>query len=129
MTAGLAVLVYGIVSTDVHPWGSPQTIVTLAIGLALLAVFFVTEARFAKDPLIPLSIFKRRSLSVANGIAVTIGAGHLRYLLLPVPVPSERRRLQRAPCRPGLPAGGPAHVGRSADRLSHRAVSSEPAIS
>jgi EmrB/QacA subfamily drug resistance transporter len=75
VTAGLAVLVYGIVSTDVHPWGSTQTLVTLAVGLALLAVFFVTESRFARDPLIPLSIFKRRSLSVANGIAVTVGTG------------------------------------------------------
>ncbi len=75
VTAGLAVLVYGIVSTDVHPWGSARTIVTLAIGLFLLAVFFVTESRLAKDPLIPLSIFKRRSLTVANGIAVTVGAG------------------------------------------------------
>ena len=75
VTAGLAVLVYGIVSTDVHAWGSVQTIVTLAVGLGLLAVFFVTESRFATDPLIPLSIFKRRSLSVANGIAVTVGAG------------------------------------------------------
>jgi EmrB/QacA subfamily drug resistance transporter len=74
VTAGLAVLVYGIVSTDVHPWGSARTLVTLAVGLALLIAFFVTETRFAKDPLIPLSIFKRRSLSVANGIAVTIGA-------------------------------------------------------
>jgi EmrB/QacA subfamily drug resistance transporter len=75
VTAGLAVLVYGIVSTDTHPWGSMQTIVTLAIGLVLLAMFFVNEARFARDPLIPLGIFRRRSLSVANGIAVTIGAG------------------------------------------------------
>ncbi len=74
VTAGLAVLVYGIVSTDVHPWGSARTLVTLAVGLVLLVAFFVTETRFAKDPLIPLSIFKRRSLSVANGIAVTIGA-------------------------------------------------------
>jgi EmrB/QacA subfamily drug resistance transporter len=75
VTAGLAVLVYGIVSTDVHPWGSARTIVTLAVGLLLLAVFFVTEARFANDPLIPLSVFRRRSLSVANGAAVTLGAG------------------------------------------------------
>ncbi len=75
VTAGLAVLVYGIVSTNVHPWGSARTIVTLAIGLVLLGAFFVTETRFAKDPLIPLSIFKRRSLSVANGIGVTVGAG------------------------------------------------------
>jgi EmrB/QacA subfamily drug resistance transporter len=75
VTGGLAVLVYGIVSTDVHAWGSIQTMVTLAVGVVLLAVFFVTETRFAKDPLIPLSIFKRRSLSVANAIAVTVGAG------------------------------------------------------
>jgi EmrB/QacA subfamily drug resistance transporter len=75
VTAGLAVLVYGIVSTDVHPWGSVRTMVTLAVGLVLLAVFFVTETRFATDPLIPLSIFRRRSLSVANAIAVTVGAG------------------------------------------------------
>lgn len=74
VTAGLAVLVYGIVSTDVHPWGSARTLGTLAIGLVLLAVFFVTEARFAKDPLVPLSIFRHRSIAVANGIAVTIGA-------------------------------------------------------
>ena len=75
VTAGLAVLVYGIVSTDVHPWLSARTIGTLAIGAVLLAIFFVNEARFAQDPLIPLGIFRRRSLSVANGIAVTIGSG------------------------------------------------------
>ena len=75
VTGGLAVLVYGIVSTNEHPWGSARTIGTLAIGVALLAVFFVNEARVALDPLIPLGIFRRRSLSVANGIAVTIGAG------------------------------------------------------
>jgi EmrB/QacA subfamily drug resistance transporter len=74
VTAGLAVLVYGIVSTDTHPWGSARTIFTLAAGIVLLAVFGVTEARFAKDPLIPLSVFRRRALSVANGIAVTLGA-------------------------------------------------------
>jgi EmrB/QacA subfamily drug resistance transporter len=75
VTSGLAVLVYGIVSTNAHPWGSARTVITLTVGLALLAIFFVNEARFARDPLIPLSIFRRRALSVANGIAVTIGAG------------------------------------------------------
>jgi len=74
VTAGLAVLVYGIVSTDTHPWGSGQTIVTLAIGVALLALFVLIEARFAKNPLVPLQVFRRRSLSTANGIAMTVGA-------------------------------------------------------
>ena len=75
VTGGLAVLVYGIVSTNEHPWGSARTVGTLAVGVALLVIFFVNEARFARDPLIPLGIFRRRALSVANGIAVTIGAG------------------------------------------------------
>ena len=74
VTAGLAVLVYGIVSTDTHPWGSGRTIVTLAIGVGLLALFVLIEARFAKNPLIPLGVFRRRSLSTANGIAMTVGA-------------------------------------------------------
>ena len=73
VTAGLAVLVYGIVSTNVHAWGSPRTIVTLAVGAGLLAVFAILEARVAKDPLVPLAVFRRRSLSAANGVAVTVG--------------------------------------------------------
>jgi EmrB/QacA subfamily drug resistance transporter len=73
VTAGLAVLVYGIVSTNVHPWGSPRTIVTLVVGAALLLVFGIFEARISADPLVPLGVFRRRSLSAANGIAVTIG--------------------------------------------------------
>lgn len=74
VTAGLAVTVYAIVGTDIHPWGSTQTLVTLAIGLALLAAFGLIEARIASEPLVPLSVFRRRSLSAANGIAITIGA-------------------------------------------------------
>jgi predicted MFS family arabinose efflux permease len=73
VTAGLAVFVYGIVGTNVHPWGSGRTVVTLAVGLALLGIFVLYEGRFAKDPLVPLGVFRRRALSTANGIAVTIG--------------------------------------------------------
>jgi EmrB/QacA subfamily drug resistance transporter len=74
VTAGLAVLVYGIVSTDTHSWGSTQTIVSLAIGAALLLVFGFIEARVAVHPLVPLGVFRRRNLSAANGIGLTIGA-------------------------------------------------------
>jgi EmrB/QacA subfamily drug resistance transporter len=73
VTAGLAALVYGIVGTDTHPWGSAQTLIALGAGAALLAAFFVIEARVAGQPLVPLGIFTRRSLAVANGIAVMIG--------------------------------------------------------
>src|ERR1700728_4516955 len=39
VTAGLASLVYGIVTTDTHPWGSLHTIVLLVVGAALLVTF------------------------------------------------------------------------------------------
>ena len=73
VTAGLAVLVYGIVSTDTHPWGSARTVSFLAIGVAVLGAFVVIEARLAHHPLVPLGVFRRRTLSVANVVAISIG--------------------------------------------------------
>jgi EmrB/QacA subfamily drug resistance transporter len=73
VTGGLALLVYGIVSTDTRSWGSPATILTLSGGAALLAAFAVIESRIA-HPLVPLRVFRMRSVAAANGIAVTIGA-------------------------------------------------------
>jgi EmrB/QacA subfamily drug resistance transporter len=73
VTSGLAVLVYGIVSTNAHPWGSARTLITLAIAAALLIGFVVIE-RFSTQPLVPLRIFKMRALSSANGIAIAVGA-------------------------------------------------------
>ena len=73
VTAGLALLVYGIVDTNVHPWGSSRTILTLVVSGVLLLAFFVIETRISKDPLVPLSVFRRRALSAANGVAVMIG--------------------------------------------------------
>ena len=73
VTGGLAVLVYAIVSTNEHPWGSARTLVTLAIAVVLLASFVAIE-HYTPQPLVPLRIFKLRALSSANGIAVTVGA-------------------------------------------------------
>jgi MFS family permease len=61
LTAGMAILVYGIVSTDTHPWASARTIVTLAAGAAVLVLFVLIEARFAQSPIVPLRTLRRRS--------------------------------------------------------------------
>ena len=74
VTGGLSLLVYGIVSTDTHSWASPQTVAALAAGAALLVAFVVIEARFARHPLLPLGIFRSRSLAIGNAIALTVGA-------------------------------------------------------
>jgi len=73
VTAGLAVLVYGIVGTNSHPWGSAWTTCVLALGAALLGVFVLIEARLAEHPLVPLEVFRRRSLTAANGVSMAIG--------------------------------------------------------
>jgi EmrB/QacA subfamily drug resistance transporter len=74
VTAGLVALVYGIVRTDRYGWGSGHTIVTLAIGAALLALFVLIEGRLAKAPLVPLRVFGSRQLSAANLVVFTLGA-------------------------------------------------------
>jgi EmrB/QacA subfamily drug resistance transporter len=75
ITGGLTLFVYGIVNSDTHPWGSALTVVPMIAGVATLAIALFIEGRVASQPLVPLAIFRRRSLSAANGIGVTIGAG------------------------------------------------------
>jgi EmrB/QacA subfamily drug resistance transporter len=74
VTAGLVVLVYGIVRTDTYGWTSAHTLITLAIGVGLLALFLLIEARLAKAPLVPLRVFGSRELSAANVVVITLGA-------------------------------------------------------
>jgi EmrB/QacA subfamily drug resistance transporter len=73
VTAGLASLIYAIVGTDTHPWGSPHTLGFLAAAAVLIGTFLAIEARFARDPLMPLRLFRSRSLSAANGSQLLFG--------------------------------------------------------
>jgi EmrB/QacA subfamily drug resistance transporter len=66
VTAGLTAIVYAIVSTETNPWGSAHVLIPLAAGLVLLAVFLYLQARVATAPLVPLHIFRSRSVSSAN---------------------------------------------------------------
>ena len=73
-TLGLSALVYGIVLTNTSGWGNPTTIVAIATGLGLLALFLLIEGRFAKAPLMPLRLFRSRQLSAANLVIGLVGA-------------------------------------------------------
>ncbi len=73
-TIGLSLLVLGIVRTDVTGWGSVQSLGIMAAGLALLGVFVAIEARFADHPLMPLRIYRSRTLSASNIVVLAIGA-------------------------------------------------------
>jgi len=65
VTGGLMLLVFGLVHSAQHGWGSTVSIVSFVVAAALLVGFVLIEQR-AKEPLVRLSIFRVRSLTTAN---------------------------------------------------------------
>jgi EmrB/QacA subfamily drug resistance transporter len=66
VTGGLFAITYGIVRTDALGWGSAGVLLPLAAGAVLIALFGLVEGRFARSPLVPLSVFRMRQLRGAN---------------------------------------------------------------
>jgi EmrB/QacA subfamily drug resistance transporter len=73
VTAGLALLVYAISKAPVDGWGDSTTI-GLLIGAAVLIAFFLVWETRVEKPLMPLSIFKIRTLAGANVVGLLLGA-------------------------------------------------------
>src|SRR4051794_35177239 len=74
ITTALVLLTYAIVRTDVNGWGSAKTLIPLAAGALLIGLFAAIEGRWAKRPLVPLRIFRSRTLSSANVVIFFLGA-------------------------------------------------------
>jgi EmrB/QacA subfamily drug resistance transporter len=64
VTAGLMAVVYGINKSVDFGWTSATTVGFLAGGAALLGLFLVTETK-AGSPILPLAMFRRRTLSTS----------------------------------------------------------------
>jgi EmrB/QacA subfamily drug resistance transporter len=73
VTAGLALLVFAVSKAPDHGWSSSWTLSRLAIAVLLLLVFVVIEAR-TKDPLMPFSIFRIKTVAGANVCGLLLGA-------------------------------------------------------
>lgn len=73
VTAGMSLLVFGVVRTDRYPWGS-VTVTTLAVAVALLALFVHVERTTAREPLVRLGLLARRSVAGANAYNLLVGA-------------------------------------------------------
>jgi EmrB/QacA subfamily drug resistance transporter len=74
VTGGLVLLVYAIVKAQAYGWGSGRTLGFIAVALLLLAVFLVIESR-AKAPLMRLSIFRIKTLTVADSALLLVASG------------------------------------------------------
>jgi EmrB/QacA subfamily drug resistance transporter len=73
ITGGLMVLVYALTRASQHGWVTAETIGLLALSAALIVGFVVIEMR-SKAPLLPLRIFKLRTLSASNITALLMGS-------------------------------------------------------
>ncbi|WP_409494797.1 MFS transporter [Amycolatopsis sp. cmx-11-12] len=72
ITVALGLAVYAIVKGPEAGWASGQTLGLLAGAIALIAVFVVIESR-TLTPMIPLRVFRSRSLLAGNLTLLTIG--------------------------------------------------------
>lgn len=72
VTAATTTLVYAVVSTDTHPWGSAHTLGLLGLAAALAALFVLVETRIAREPLIRMGLLTQRSLAVASVVVFFI---------------------------------------------------------
>jgi EmrB/QacA subfamily drug resistance transporter len=69
VTVALMLAVYAIVNGNQAGWTSAQTLGLLAGAAVLLAGFVAWESR-VRSPLVPLGLFRRRNLAIANGVGV-----------------------------------------------------------
>ncbi|MDO8211290.1 MFS transporter [Conexibacter sp. CPCC 206217] len=70
LSGGLFLLIWGVIKAQDHGWGSAYVIVCCGAALVVLVLFVLWEAR-TSDPLLPLELFKNRSLSAGVVLVVT----------------------------------------------------------
>lgn len=71
---GLGGPVFALIEQPRLGWGSPAVTVPLIAGAALLVCFTLYESR-ARDPMLPLSLFRRRNFSAGNVETFSMYAG------------------------------------------------------
>ncbi|HEX8933935.1 MAG TPA: MFS transporter, partial [Pseudonocardiaceae bacterium] len=81
VTAALLIAVYAIMDGNHAGWGSVRTIGLLIAAAALLAVFLRIETR-VDSPLMPLGLFRLRSVSTANIVGVLWAAAMFGWFFL-----------------------------------------------
>ncbi len=78
-TGGLVLLVDAISQAPQYGWGATRTIVVFAASAALLITFLATEHR-VDSPVLPLQIFRLRTLSAANVAGLLLGGSFFAFV-------------------------------------------------
>ncbi|HEV2110022.1 MAG TPA: MFS transporter, partial [Gammaproteobacteria bacterium] len=81
VTLALLLAVYATINGNQAGWGSAQTLGLLGAAVAVFAVFLAIEAK-VRLPLVPLTMFRLRNLSVASIIGVLWAGGMFAWFFL-----------------------------------------------
>jgi EmrB/QacA subfamily drug resistance transporter len=80
-TGGLVLVVDAISQAPQYGWGATRTIGVLAAAAVLLAAFLLIERRVT-DPILPLSIFRLRTLAGANIAGLLLGGSFYAFIFV-----------------------------------------------
>ncbi len=78
VTGALVMLVYAISQAPAAGWASVRTLSLLAAAAALLAGFVVVETR-AQAPMLPLRLFRLKTLAGSNAVGFLLGASFFSF--------------------------------------------------
>jgi len=81
VTASLMLAVYAVVNGNGAGWTSAQTLGLLAAAAVLLALFLAIET-WVRDPLMPLRLFRLRSVATANVVGVLWSAAMFAWFFV-----------------------------------------------
>jgi len=82
LVSGVSSLLLGIsVYGPQDGWQNSKTLLTIAIATVLILLFIFQESR-AKEPIIPLTLFKNHTFSVTSVMAFIIGAGMFGAIIM-----------------------------------------------
>ncbi|MET3918004.1 EmrB/QacA subfamily drug resistance transporter [Variovorax sp. OAS795] len=81
VTLSLMLAVYAIVNGNEAGWQSTQTLGLLGAAVVLMVVFIAIEAR-VQHPLMPLGLFRLRSVSVSNVVGVLWAAAMFAWFFI-----------------------------------------------
>jgi len=74
VSGGLFGVVYGLVRSQSLGWSSPEVVVGLAAGTALLLAFVWQELR-TDEPMLPMEFFTNRGFAVTNAVSIAMYFG------------------------------------------------------
>ncbi|GAA4711419.1 DHA2 family efflux MFS transporter permease subunit [Nocardioides conyzicola] len=80
-TGAVLAVIYGVIRAEPLGWGSAEVIGSLVAGILLLALFLLTESRSAA-PLVPLRLFRSRTLSRSTLVLALNGGAFLAMFFL-----------------------------------------------